>query len=72
MIIHILTLFPDFFTSPLGVSILKRAQDTAAVEFHIVNIRDFAFDKHQVTDDRPYGGGPGMVMKLEPIALALE
>src|SRR5258708_3546695 len=72
MTIHILTIFPDFFVSPLAVSILKRAQETQAVTFNIINIRDFATDKHQTTDDRPYGGGPGMVMKVEPIALALE
>src|SRR5260221_4628745 len=72
MTIHILTIFPDFFTSPLAISILTRAQETQAVTFNIVNIRDFATDKHQTTDDRPYGGGPGMVMKVEPIALALE
>ncbi len=72
MTIHILTIFPDFFTSPLGESILKRAQETQTVKFNIVNIRDFATDKHQTTDDRPYGGGPGMVMKVEPIARALE
>ncbi len=72
MTIHILTIFPDFFTSPLAISILKRAQETHSVTFNIVNIRDFATDKHQTTDDRPYGGGPGMVMRVEPIALALE
>jgi len=72
MTIHILTIFPDFFTTPLAVSMLKRAQETHSVEFHIVNIRDFATDKHHVTDDRPYGGGPGMVMKAEPIVAALE
>jgi tRNA (guanine37-N1)-methyltransferase len=72
MIIHLLTLFPEFFESPLQESILKRAQAKNAVQFNIVNIRDFASDKHQTTDDRPYGGGPGMVMKVEPIALALQ
>lgn len=72
MTIHILTIFPEFFTSPLAASILKRAQELQAVEFHVVDIRDFASDKRQTTDDRPYGGGPGMVMKIEPIAAALE
>lgn len=51
---------------------MKRAQQKNAVNFQIVNIRDFATDKHQTTDDRPYGGGPGMVMKVEPIAAALK
>jgi tRNA (guanine37-N1)-methyltransferase len=72
MTIHILTIFPDFFSSAFGESILKRAQQKAAVTFNIVNIREFATDKHQTTDDRPYGGGPGMVMKLEPIHAALQ
>lgn len=77
MKVTILTLFPEFFTSPLQQSILKRAQvknqdTTAPIEVQVVNIRDFATDKHHVTDDRPYGGGAGMVMKVEPIDLALE
>ncbi|MGD9129763.1 MAG: tRNA (guanosine(37)-N1)-methyltransferase TrmD [Candidatus Woesebacteria bacterium] len=72
MQINILTLFPNFFKSSLNVSILKRAQEKKLVQFNIVNIRDFATDKHQLTDDRPYGGGPGMVMKIEPIDRALE
>lgn len=71
MTIHLLTIFPEFFSSPLGESILKRAQASGAVEFNVVNIREFATDKHKTTDDRPYGGGPGMVMKVEPIARAL-
>lgn len=71
MKITILTLFPSFFESPFGESMLKRAQEQSLVDFEIVQIRDFATDKHQVTDDRPYGGGPGMVMKVEPIASAL-
>lgn len=72
MKITILTLFPDYFTGPLTTSILKRAVSQQAVEYEIVNIRDFTTDKHQVTDDRPFGGGPGMVMKVEPIDLALR
>ena len=72
MKIVILTLFPEYFASALNTSILKRAQESDLVEFDIINIRDFAEDKHQVTDDRPYGGGPGMVMKVEPIYKALD
>ncbi len=72
MKINILTLFPNFFASPLQESILKRAQDNDKVEFQIVNIRDFAQDKHHTTDLPPYGGGAGMVMKVEPIDLALQ
>jgi len=72
MTIHILTLFPDYFTNIIDSSILKRAQSKNIVQFEIVNIRDFATDKHQTADDRPYGGGPGMVMKIEPISRALS
>lgn len=72
MTITILTLFPDFFTSPLQSSIIKRAQAAGVVNVKIVNIRDYATDKHRVTDDRPFGGGPGMVMKVEPIDKALQ
>lgn len=72
MTVTILTLFPDFFTGPLHASILKRAQEKKIIKINLVNIRDFAQDKHQTTDDRPFGGGPGMVMKVEPIDLALQ
>ncbi|MBM9604309.1 tRNA (guanosine(37)-N1)-methyltransferase TrmD [Desulfopila inferna] len=72
MIFDILTIFPDFFQSPLEESILRRARDKGSIEVHITNIRDFAFDKHAMTDDRPFGGGEGMVMKAEPLAAALQ
>jgi tRNA (guanine37-N1)-methyltransferase len=72
MQIIILTLFPEYFASVLNESILKRAQAKELVHIKVVNIRDFATDKHQVTDDRPFGGGPGMVMKVEPIHRALQ
>lgn len=68
----ILTLFPEYFTSVLSTSILRRAIEKGVVSIEVVNIRDFTTDKHHVTDDRPYGGGPGMVMKVEPIDRALE
>lgn len=71
MRITVLSLFPDYFVSPLQSSILARAQAKGLVEVKIVNIRDYAVDKHQITDDRPYGGGPGMVMLVEPIDRAL-
>lgn len=72
MTIHILTLFPDFFTSGLQTSILKRAADKSLVEFEIINLRNYTSDERQTADDRPFGGGAGMVMKVEPIALALD
>lgn len=72
MRITILTIFPDFFVSPLQTSILKRAAKKQLVDFQLVNIREYANDKHQTTDQRPYGGGPGMVMMVEPIDKALQ
>lgn len=67
----ILSLFPESF-SYLNQSILKKAQEKKLIEIRIWNIRDFAQDKHKTTDDYPYGGGPGMVMKIEPIYYALK
>lgn len=72
MTITILTLFPDFFSSALASSILQRGQNKQLLEYQLVNIRDFATDKHKTTDDRPFGGGAGMVMKVEPIDKALQ
>ena len=71
MRIDLLTLFPEFFRSPLSESMLQRAQNLGAVEFRVINLRDFTSDRHQVTDDRPFGGGPGMVMKIEPLVAAI-
>jgi tRNA (guanine37-N1)-methyltransferase len=72
MIINFLTIFPDYFTSVLSSSILKRASEKKIVNYRVINLRSFAQDKHQSTDDRPFGGGPGMVMMIEPIDLALK
>ena len=66
------SLFPEIFPSYLDSSILKRAQEMGFLEVHLHNIRDWATDKHQVTDEPPYGGGGGMVMKPEPIFNAVE
>ncbi|NLZ52674.1 MAG: tRNA (guanosine(37)-N1)-methyltransferase TrmD [Thermoanaerobacteraceae bacterium] len=70
--VYILTLFPEFFESPLNVSIIKRARDNGLIQFELINIRDFSHDKHKKVDDYPYGGGCGMVMKPEPIFEAVE
>ena len=67
----ILSLFPEMFESPLNSSILKRARHKGLLDIHLHNIRDYAEDRHRVTDDAPYGGGGGMVMKVEPIDRAL-
>jgi tRNA (guanine37-N1)-methyltransferase len=68
----ILTLFPSMFCGPLEESILKRAQESGRLSVTLHNIRDYATDKHRVTDDTPYGGGGGMVMKPGPIFAAVE
>lgn len=72
MKINILTLFPEMFKGPLSESILKRAVEANKVEFNIINIRDFTTDNHKTADQPPYGGGPGMVMMIEPIDKALS
>jgi len=72
MRIDILTLFPETFEGPLRSSILGRARECGLVNVNLVNIRDFATDKHRVTDDAPFGGGPGMVLKPEPVFAAVE
>ncbi len=72
MKICVLTLFPGMFEGVLQESMLKRAIDRNLLEVHLYNIRDFTTDKHHMTDDVPYGGGAGMVMKPEPIFAAVE
>jgi tRNA (guanine37-N1)-methyltransferase len=67
----ILTLFPGMFASPFQSSLLQKAREKNLVQIHIHDIRSFAEDKHRMADDYPYGGGGGMVMKVEPIARAL-
>jgi tRNA (guanine37-N1)-methyltransferase len=68
----ILTLFPSMFRGPLDESILKRAQESDRLSVILHDIREYATDKHHITDDAPYGGGGGMVMKPEPIFAAVE
>jgi len=70
--IDILTLFPAMFRGPFDESIVKRAAEAGLVDIHVHDIRDWAEGKHSVADDYPYGGGPGMVMKPEPIFAAAE
>jgi tRNA (guanine37-N1)-methyltransferase len=70
--IHVLTCFPEIFTSPLQESILKRAQGKGLVRVEVHDLRRFALDRHRTTDDDPYGGGPGMIMKPEPLVHGLE
>ncbi|MBU0679200.1 MAG: tRNA (guanosine(37)-N1)-methyltransferase TrmD [Verrucomicrobia bacterium] len=72
MKIDVVTIFPGMLSGFLGESMLKRAEQLGLVTFSTVNLRDFTHDTHRTTDDRPYGGGPGMVMKPEPIFEAVE
>jgi tRNA (guanine37-N1)-methyltransferase len=72
MQIDILTLFPEMFSGYMDESILKRAQAAGHLHLHLHNIRDYATDKHRVTDEPPYGGGGGMVLKPEPVFAAVE
>jgi tRNA (guanine37-N1)-methyltransferase len=70
--IDILSLFPEYFSGPFDVSILKRAQEKGLIAIDLIDVRDFAEDKHRKVDDRPFGGGPGMVMMPEPLTKAIR
>ncbi len=70
--INVVTIFPEFFSGPLGLSIPSRAAAAGSVRYNLVDLRDFTHDKHRTVDDAPYGGGAGMVMKPEPFFEAVE
>jgi tRNA (guanine37-N1)-methyltransferase len=72
MRIHIVTIFPEMFPGPLGVGILGRAQRAGIAQVHLHNPRDFTTDRHRTVDDSPFGGGPGMVMRPEPLFGSVE
>ena len=72
MQIDLITIFPEMFPGRLGSSIIKRAQESGAVRLHVHDLRAYTHDKRRTVDDRPYGGGPGMIMKPEPIFEAVE
>src|SRR3989344_7192861 len=69
---NILTIFPKIFDSYISESIIKRAREKGLIEIKVHNIRDYTTDKHHKVDDKPYGGGPGMVLKIEPIFKAVS
>ena len=72
MRIDVITLFPEIVSGPLDASIMGRAQRAGQVEIHLHQLRDYATDKHHTVDEKPYGGGPGMLLKCEPIFAAVE
>jgi tRNA (guanine37-N1)-methyltransferase len=72
MRIDVLTLFPPMFAGPLDESIIKRAREAGRLDLKIHNLRDYAHNRHKTVDDRPFGGGPGMLLKPEPIFEAVE
>ncbi len=69
---HVLTIFPEFFEGPFAHGVIKRACDAGLLDIRIHNLRDWTFDRHRTVDDRPFGGGEGMVLKPEPLFLAVE
>jgi tRNA (guanine37-N1)-methyltransferase len=72
VIFHVLTIFPEFFQGPFEHGVIKRARDTGALEIRIHNLRNWTSDRHKTVDDRPFGGGEGMLLKPEPLFSAVE
>ena len=72
MIFHVLTIFPEFFEGPFAHGVVKRGKDAGLLDIRIHNLRDWTYDRHKSVDDRPFGGGEGMVMKPEPLFQAVE
>src|SRR5271155_4363800 len=68
----LITIFPEFFTGPLDYGIVRRAREAKLIETHVHDLRAFTHDRHRTVDDRPFGGGEGMVMKPEPLFAAVE
>ena len=72
MKIDVLTLFPEMFVGPLDFSMVKRAREAGLLNLRVINLRDYTHDRHKTVDDKPFGGGPGMLLKPEPIFEAVE
>ncbi len=72
MVFHVLTIFPEYFRGPFEFGVIGRAQKASLIEVRIHDLRDWTFDRHKTVDDRPFGGGQGMVLKPEPVFLAVE
>jgi len=69
---HVLTIFPEFFQGPFEHGVVARAREAGKVEIRIHNLRDWTHDRHKTVDDRPFGGGEGMLLKPEPVFAAVE
>jgi tRNA (guanine37-N1)-methyltransferase len=72
VIFHVLTIFPEFFRGPFEHGVVARAREAGGVEIHLHNLRDWTHDRHKTVDDRPFGGGEGMLLKPEPLFAAVE
>ena len=72
MIFHVLTIFPDFFHGPFDFGVVAKAREAGKVEIRIHNLRDWTYDRHKTVDDRPFGGGEGMLLKPQPVFEAVE
>jgi tRNA (guanine37-N1)-methyltransferase len=72
VIFHVLTIFPEFFEGPFAHGVVSRAREAGVLDIRIHNLRDWTSDRHKTVDDRPFGGGEGMVLKPEPLFLAVE
>jgi tRNA (guanine37-N1)-methyltransferase len=72
MIFDVLTIFPEFFRGPFEHGVVARARETGVLDIRVHDLRDWTFDRHRTVDDRPFGGGEGMLMKPEPVFLAVE
>src|SRR5579872_5677774 len=68
----LITIFPEFFAGPLDYGIVRRARESRLIETHVRDLRDWTSDRHRTVDDRPFGGGEGMVLKPEPLFAAVE
>ena len=68
----LITIFPEFFAGPLEHGIVRKAREAGLIEVHVQDLREFTKDKHRTVDDRPFGGGEGMVLKPEPLFEAVE
>ena len=72
MVFHVLTIFPEFFRGPFEYGVVARAKEAGIIEVRLHNLRDWTEDRHKTVDDRPFGGGPGMLLKPEPLFEAIE